>query len=120
MTAALHVIHDLRLSPLSPLAKEMCPPLLGVRLRYVPTLLTKGDFMSILQPRPKDVELMRYMPTASAIDRDNLWIKQLAREADARRKLNEAIEEYVQEAGVVLALQHIREFGAVSMGSVKR
>jgi hypothetical protein len=76
--------------------------------------------MSFLQPKPEDMDLMHYLRTASKIDGDNIYLKAMARESETAKRLHEAQEEHARAIAMTLALQYIREFGAVNMGKVRR
>ena len=84
-------------------------------------LARRGPPMPFLQPRPEDIDLMQFMRKhASSLDRDALWLKSLAKEADDLKVWQRAGEEYAHSLGIRLALQLIREYDALSAGRIKR
>jgi len=75
---------------------------------------------SFLQPKNDEIELMHYLREASSIDKDNLYLRSLEEESNKLKALHVATENYARALAMRLAFQHIREYGALNMGKVKR
>src|SRR5207253_6601295 len=86
----------------------------------VPAFHPRGRDMPFRKPRPEDIDKMHYLRTASRMDHDDVWLRQLNEEANARKHFHEAADQYAHAIAMVEALQLVREYGTQFMGRAKR